>query len=563
MINFLFLFIFSLLLSSDPVLFNIGDHVVYSSDFYQEIPRNDWIALDSLKKSRAVDSFLERELSYYDALSSGLDVFPKIKAKLLARHNHLLINNTYEHLVAFPLIDSLSLSLTSKHIKEEVLAYHLLVGYNGCKLPGSFKRSQEEALSYIDSLKVKIKNSIVVSDSSSVVSSFTSFASNFSEDPSVSDNAGHIGWISWGRVMSSFQKEAFNIPFYSVSDPVLTVYGYHLILIVDKRPSQYAYYKPALLKDLSKKICLQSLSFEDLRGASSFFDSSLVSSSRLTFNNRAIKNLFSVVQKKEKEGSRGNKGSYLKWFKEASFKDVLFVYDEKGFGLGWFLYHLEKTPSTRIQTIKTSDDIKNLSRSFLLQERVVAIGKESGVSSSPFFIGEFLNHKKNILKHEYLSFLFESLSPVDSNFVQKQYSSGVFQGEYLAPKRIVYTEIKAQTEPEINMIYNEFLSIDDFDTLSQKHGGKTKKPVSFTKNDPVVSSSFLLSEGEVSSPILAKDGSYSLVRVEKILKEIPFELSRVYKQIERKIKKDQQDSIKTNLLSSLKTKYNIFEINLP
>ena len=113
------------------------------------------------------------------------------------------------------------------------------------------------------------------------------------------------------------------------------------------------------------------------------------------------------------------------------------------------------------------------------------------------------------------------------------------------------------------MIYNEFLSLDDFDTISQKYGGKTKKPVSFTTNNPVVSGSFLLSEGEVSSPILAKDGSYSLVRVEKILKEIPFELSRVYKQIERKIKKDQQDSIKTNLLSSLKTKYNIFEINLP
>ena len=563
MINFLFLFCFSLLFCKNPVLFNIGDHAVYSSDFYQEVPRNEWVELDSLKKIKAVDSFLERELSYYDALSYGLDLFPKTKSKLTTRYNQLLINNTYERLVAFPLIDSLSLSLTSSHIKEEVLAYHLLVGYEGCKLPSSFSRSQKEALFYADSLKTVLQKSISLSDSSSVVSSFSSLASSFSEDPSVKNNGGLIGWISWGRVMSSFQREAFNLPFFSVSDPVLTAYGYHLILIIDKRPSQYAYYNPSLLEGLSKKICLQSLSFEDLRSASSFFDSSLVSSSRVLFNNSAIKQMYSVIKEKEKEGSRGNKGSYLKWFTEKSFKEVCFVYDKKGFGLGWFLYHLEKTPSTRIKTLKTTSDIKELFRSFLLQEQVISLGKKEGVSSSPFFVGEFTNHKKNILKNEYLSFLFDSLPIIDSSFVQKKYSSGVFKGDYLAPKRVVYTEINVKTEAEINMIYNEFLSVDSFNSVSQKYGGKTTKPISFTANDPVVSNAFLLSEGDVSQPLLGKDGSYSLVRVEKILKEVPFELERVYKQIERKIKKERQDSIKQTLLSSLKNKYNVFDINLP
>jgi len=561
MINFILLF--SLLFCNNTVLFNIGDHSVYSSDFYQEVPRSDWVELDSLKKTKAVNSFLERELSYYDALSYGLDVYPKIKSKLTARYNQLLINNTYEQLVAFPLIDSLSLSFTSKHIKEEVLAYHLLVGYNGCKLPGSFVRSKEEAFAYADSLKIIINNSTASSDSSLVVSSFSSFASDFSEDPSVDDNAGFIGWISLGRVMSSFQEKAFSLPSFLISDPVLTVYGYHLILIVDKRPSQYAYYNPLLLEDLSKKICLQSLSFEGLRAASTSFDSSLVSSSRVVFNNAVIEKMYSVVEEKEREGSRGNKGSYLKWFGENSFKDVCFVYNNKGFGLGWFLYHLEKTPSTRIKTLKTTSDIKELFRSFLLQSLVTSLGKEEGVSSSPFFIGEFLNHKKNILKNEYLSFLFDSLPQIDSSFVQKQYSNGVFKGEYLAPRRVVYSEITAKTNSKINMIYNEFLSVDDFDSVLQKYGGKTKKPVSFTVNNAVVSSAFLLSEGEVSSPIITKDSAYSLIRVEKILEEIPFELSRVYKQIERKIKKESQDSIKKNLLSSLKIKYNVFDITLP
>ena len=113
------------------------------------------------------------------------------------------------------------------------------------------------------------------------------------------------------------------------------------------------------------------------------------------------------------------------------------------------------------------------------------------------------------------------------------------------------------------MVYNKFLSLDDFDVLLKSFLGKVKNPVSFTKNDPLVSGAFSLSVGEVSSPIQTKNGSFSLIRVEKFLEEIPFELGRVYKQIERKLKKEQQDSIKTNLLSSLKIKYNLPEIQFP
>ena len=89
-----FLFLFSIVFCSNPVLFNIGEHSVLASDFYQEVPRSDWVELDSLKKTKAVNSFLERELSYYDALSYGLDDFPKIKY-FSGYHN-----NCYTYIVA-------------------------------------------------------------------------------------------------------------------------------------------------------------------------------------------------------------------------------------------------------------------------------------------------------------------------------------------------------------------------------------------------------------------------------------------------------------------------------
>ncbi len=562
MIKLLLLF-FSFSFAENSILFSIEKQGVFSQDFFKTISYNEWEKLDSLKKDRAFNSFLEKELIYYDALSIGLDLFPKNKATLQTRFNHLLVNNTYEALVAFPLIDNEAFSLSKKHIKEEVSAYHLLVGYEGCQLPGSFTRSKKEAFSYIDSLKKSLSVKLDLSDSLSVVEAFSRLSLSFSEDPSVKDNSGYIGWISWGRVMSSFQQEAFNLKPFVVSEPVLTPYGYHLILIVDKRPSQYAYYNPSLLDDLSKKICLQSIPFDSLRAASSAFDSSLVSSDRLIFNNVAINKLVSIVKDKELGGFRGNKGAYLEWFSDPSLKDVYFVYDKKGFGLQWFLYHLKKTPSTRIGTLSSSIDVKNIFRSFLLQEKVISLGRKNKVDSSPFFVEEYTNHKKNILKSEYLSFLTSKIITPDSSIVKKRYNEGLYRGDFIAPERVVYTEISTQTENEINAIYNQYLLSRDFKSLLKKHPGKTSPPTSFSKNRPITVAAFSLKEGEVAAPLKNKKGDFSLIYLDKIIKEVPHSLDRVYKQIERKIKKEQKDSIKINLFPSLKKKYKLTDISLP
>ena len=52
------------------------------------------------------------------------------------------------------------------------------------------------------------------------------------------------------------------------------------------------------------------------------------------------------------------------------------------------------------------------------------------------------------------------------------------------------------------------------------------------------------------------------LRIEKFIEPNPFSLEKVYNQIERKIIKEKQDSIKFNLLKNLKNKYNIKGFNL-
>ena len=71
-----------------------------------------------------------------------------------------------------------------------------------------------------------------------------------------------------------------------------------------------------------------------------------------------------------------------------------------------------------------------------------------------------------------------------------------------------------------------------------------------------------MSVGEVSAPIENRNKTFSLIRIEKFIKPEPFSLEKVYNQIERKIIKEKQDSIKFNLLKNLKNKYNIKGFNL-
>ena len=564
MYSLFFSFLLFSFLFSENVLFSVNGHSVYKYDFFQQMPYSEWVSLDSTKKVSSLDNFIEKELSYYDALALGLDVFPQNHIRLQERFRQLLVNNTYEHLVAYPRLSPSSVLLSTKHLSEEILVYHLLVGYDGCKLPASFTRNKEEAFEYTLNLKKDLSTLLFSAHKDSLLSVFSSFSTQFSEDPSVNTNHSLVGWISWGRVVASFQEAAFSLSPLTVSSPVLTPYGYHLIFIKEKRPSQYAYYNPLLFNNLSKKICLQSLSFDSLRLASARFDSSIVNSVSLIINHSFVDSLVLFINKKSGGGRlRGNKSSYVSWLSENLLKDVLFVFNNKGFGVGWFVNQLKHAPATRVSTIKSSDDFILILKTFVLQDSVYTLGVKRGVSAAPLFQLEFLNHKKNILKSEYVSFLINSLESADSSLVRKTYLNGVVLGNYMQPLRVVYSQVRATTEEDINRAYNLFLFSNDFDDVLKKFSGRVESPALFGSGGPLAARAFEMSVGEVSPPIENTNKSFSIIRVEEFLEETPFTLDHVYKQIERKLKKTSQDSVKENLLVSLKNKYNINSVVLP
>lgn len=68
--------------------------------------------------------------------------------------------------------------------------------------------------------------------------SFDSLARSYSDDPSVANNGGHLGFFGASTMVYPFELAAYNTPIDSISLPVRTSFGYHLIRVNNRRPDR-------------------------------------------------------------------------------------------------------------------------------------------------------------------------------------------------------------------------------------------------------------------------------------------------------------------------------------
>ena len=64
--------------------------------------------------------------------------------------------------------------------------------------------------------------------------SFGYYARNYSQCPS-GQNGGNLGYFQKGQMVRPFEEAAFNLPVGKVSEPVKTDFGWHLIIVDDRK----------------------------------------------------------------------------------------------------------------------------------------------------------------------------------------------------------------------------------------------------------------------------------------------------------------------------------------
>lgn len=170
-----------------------------------------------------VDSYLKQftifKLKVTDALHEGYDTTLSFRNELNGYRDQLAQNYlTDTHTEEKLLQKAYQRSLT------EINAWHILIA-----LPQ--EASAEDTLRAWQKAS-GIRERIIKGEP------FESVARGTSDDKSVKINGGNLGYFSVFQMIMPFEDAAYSLKKGSISMPVRTPYGYHIIKVVDKRPSK-------------------------------------------------------------------------------------------------------------------------------------------------------------------------------------------------------------------------------------------------------------------------------------------------------------------------------------
>ena len=222
LIIFVFLLTQSFLFAQNKeVLFTIDNYPYYTDEFVRVYNKNlDLVKDDSQKDlDKYLELFLGYKLKVEKANKLGLQNSVTYQNELKSYRNQLSKNYVNDSKVTNELVQEAYNRMT-----KEVRASHILILVDEGASP-------EDTLKAFNKIK-DIKNRLNAGED------FVKVAQQFSEDPSVKENNGDLGYFSAFRMVYPFENAAFNTNVGEVSKPFRTRFGYHLVKVVDKRDNR-------------------------------------------------------------------------------------------------------------------------------------------------------------------------------------------------------------------------------------------------------------------------------------------------------------------------------------
>ena len=113
---------------------------------------------------------------------------------------------------------------------EQVHARHILIRAQGSPLalvPGQTDLTDAEALAKAQQIRQKLADG----------ADFAELARTESNDVGTAAKGGDMGFLKRGQTVPSFEEAAFALPDGGLSQPVKTLYGYHLIRVEGRKPT--------------------------------------------------------------------------------------------------------------------------------------------------------------------------------------------------------------------------------------------------------------------------------------------------------------------------------------
>ena len=553
MLKILLLSLFSFICASEGTILTIDENEYSLYSFFSRYPKKQWERADSLQKDKMFTDFVKRELCILEAEKLGLQNDPGVAVKIRDRSLQILVNESYEHFVATPLISPADLDAARENAKKELFASHVLVGHAGAYLGKPPQRTVDEALI----LAQQIKSEYGAGESFSVL------AEKYSDDPGAINNSGSLGWVQWGATVPGFQRVAFMLDVGVLSAPVLTNFGYHLILISDVRPSELQHMSDDAYESYVINISKNSVR-DQLRDAALNYDTNKISEYGVHFDSAAIELILGAYNHLQKENllSDASGTGSASLLNSIEGLGVLCVYGGKGYGSKWFATKLERVPSSRQPRLDSVDKITSALKTIILQDIAVHEGFAGGVNNIFSYRHKRGEMVSGLLYDAYLKRLVNSVPKPDTLAVSDFYEKNKYD-KYMEEEKITLREIKVANRAVADSLLALLDAGADFTLLAQQNssvnpdGGGLFGPFQRSGNKPLFDAASLLNEEEISPVLPSSKNSFSIIQLVNQISAAPIRLNRVYVRIESLLIKEGQFEAKTVGVDGLLNLYTV------
>jgi len=207
---------------SEKAIFHYGEDSVIADDFLYIYQKNNQdVAANELNQSvhDYLELYINFKLKVKEAYLANFDKTSKFQAEYQKYRQQLakpyMVESRFNEKMVLEAYDRL---------KEEVHASHILIN-----VPDHIKG--RDTLQYYQKAD-SIRNMALKGQS------FAMLAEKYSDDPSAEQNGGNLGYFSALQMVYPFESAAFKTPVGDISKPVRTSFGYHIIKVDDRRPTQ-------------------------------------------------------------------------------------------------------------------------------------------------------------------------------------------------------------------------------------------------------------------------------------------------------------------------------------
>ena len=239
--------------SSDPVIMTVAGVDVPRSEFEYSYNKNNTDGvIDKKSVEEYVDLFINYKLKVQAALDARIDTTTAFLTEF-AQYRDQQIRPTF--------VTDDDIMVEAHKVYDQTLES---IGPDGLIQPAHIlimipqkatEAQQQEAKQRIDSVYQALKAG----------ADFEELAKKVSQDPGSGRRGGLLGWIGKNQLVKEFEEPAFALQPGEMSQPVLSPYGWHIILMKDRKQLEpFEFHKDNILKYLEQRGARNSITEQKL-----------------------------------------------------------------------------------------------------------------------------------------------------------------------------------------------------------------------------------------------------------------------------------------------------------